>query len=133
MYFTQQPKDVLKRLMNHTLDHFTIDIGLGAVRITYKEKTCDVFSESVQRIYSKAFEEYQEETKRYQEALHVYEEIEQGYLLEKGVTAEELSYHQELVKSANPTEYTVWYEKVILNIIKDDKENFENAIKHIIE
>lgn len=132
MHFTEQPNQLLTRLMKHTLDHFHVDFRTSTIVITYKEKTCEVYSTSVEPIYLKAFNAYQEEGRRYQEALRRYEEVEQAYLLNEGVTAEELTAQQQLVQDASQREYSEWYEEVIITIIKDDWVHFERAIENIL-
>lgn len=128
MYFTEQPHQLLERLMKHTLEHFQINPTLSTITISYQGKVCEVFSSSVEPFYLEAFKQYEEETRCYQEALAAYEVIEQLYLLEKTVTAEELARHQELVHRASPREHSLWYEEVILKIINDDKETFAEAM-----
>ena len=132
MHFTEQPKQLLERLMNHALDHFQIDNKSNSIVITYKDKECQVFSESVEPIYEQAFEAYQREARIYQEKVRKYEQVEQNYLLENGVTAEKLAHHQEQIKKYTPKDYSQWYKEVIIDIINDDKENFEKAIESIL-
>lgn len=129
MYFTKQPHLLIQEMMKHPLEHFRIDPSLHTITIMYEEVECEVYSKSIEPIYLKEYENYQVQAARYQEALGRYEDIEQAYLAQEDVTAEDLAQHQQLVLDATPKEYALWYAEVVNKIIEDDLSTFTDAAK----